>query len=125
MSQPGKELLFSITKKDFDIQTFRSGGKGGQHQNTTDSGVRIIHRESGAVGESRSEKSQAQNRKIAFRRLLQHPKWITWFKIKCSQELMTKEQEEFLEQKVKNMMTEKNLKIEEFKNGKWVEIEKT
>lgn len=125
MSQPGKELLFSITKKDFDIQTFRSGGKGGQHQNTTDSGVRIIHRESGAVGESRSEKSQAQNRKIAFRRLLQHPKWTTWFKIKCSQELMTKEQEEFLEQKVKNMMTEKNLKIEEFKNGKWVEIEKT
>ena len=28
-----KELLFSLTKKDFEIQTFRSGGKGGQNQN--------------------------------------------------------------------------------------------
>jgi protein subunit release factor B len=36
-----KEKLFSITKKDFKIQTFRSGGKGGQHQNKTNSGVAI------------------------------------------------------------------------------------
>lgn len=50
-----KELLFSLTKKDFRIETFRSGGKGGQHQNKTDSGVRIVHLESGAVGESREE----------------------------------------------------------------------
>lgn len=118
-----KELLFSLTKKDFEIQTFKSGGKGGQHQNTTDSGVRIVHRESGAVGESRSERSQQQNKKIAFRRLLEHPKWKSWFKIKCSKELMTKEMEEFLEKKVELMMNEANLKIEHKINGKWVEIE--
>ena len=56
-----KELLFTIRKKDFEIQTFRSGGKGGQHQNKTDSGVRIIHKASGAVGESRNDKSQHRN----------------------------------------------------------------
>lgn len=47
-----KEKLFSITKKDFDIQTFASGGPGGQHQNKTASGV--SHRDSGAVGESKT-----------------------------------------------------------------------
>ena len=65
-----KELLFSITKKDFEVQTFRSGGKGGQHQNKTDSGVRIIHRASGAVGESRSERSQLVNKRLALKRQL-------------------------------------------------------
>ena len=61
------ELSFS--KKDFRVDTFRSGGKGGQHQNTTDSGVRITHIESGLSAESRSSRSQKQNRDIAFNRL--------------------------------------------------------
>jgi protein subunit release factor A len=65
-----KELLFSLTKKDFRIDTFRSGGKGGQYQNTCDSGVRITHIESGAVGESRDERSQYQNKKMAMERLV-------------------------------------------------------
>ena len=30
------EPLFTLTKKDFEMQTFRSGGKGGQHQNKVD-----------------------------------------------------------------------------------------
>ena len=61
-----KELLFSLTKKDFVVETFRAGGKGGQKQNKTDSGVRIKHPASGAVAESREERSQHQNKKIAF-----------------------------------------------------------
>lgn len=73
-----KKLLFSITKDDFEVQTFRSGGKGGQHQNTTESGVRIIHKESGAVGESRSERSQHINKKLALERLVESPKFKIW-----------------------------------------------
>ena len=46
-----------------DVETFRSGGKGGQHQNTTESGVRLRHRPSGVVAESRSERSQHLNKK--------------------------------------------------------------
>ena len=72
-----KDYLFSVTKDDFEIQTFRSGGKGGQHQNTTDSGVRLIHKESGIVSESRSERSQYANKKIAFRGLINNPKFKT------------------------------------------------
>ena len=52
------------------MDTFRSGGKGGQHQNTTDSGVRITHIETGLSAESRSSRSQTQNRKIAFKKLI-------------------------------------------------------
>lgn len=64
-----RKPLFSLTPKDFEGQTSRAASKGGQHQNKTDSAVRIVHRASGARAESREERSQHQNRRIAFRRL--------------------------------------------------------
>ena len=64
-----RELIFSARRKDFRIDTFRSGGKGGQHQNKTDSGVRITHFDTGLSAESRSSRSQPKNRKTAFRKL--------------------------------------------------------
>lgn len=79
-----KQLLFSLTKKDFEVQTFRSGGKGGQHQNSTDSGVRIFHRESGAVGECRNHRSQHQNRKQAFIRLTENETFKRWLRVKIA-----------------------------------------
>jgi peptide chain release factor 1 len=66
-----RELLFSITKDDFDVQTFRCGGCGGQNRDKVESGVRIIHRESGAVGECRETRDQHKNKKIAFKRLVE------------------------------------------------------
>lgn len=68
-----RELLFSVTLKDCDVQTFRAGGKGGQNQNKRDTGVRIIHRASGARGEARDERSQLQNKRLAFKRMAEHP----------------------------------------------------
>jgi len=89
-----KELLFSITKKDFDVQTFRCGGHGGQKVDKTSSGVRIIHKESGAIGESREERSQTMNKRIAFKRLAESPAFISWHKRKIHEVLtnMTIEQ---------------------------------
>jgi protein subunit release factor A len=52
-----------------EVQTFRAGGKGGQHQNATESGVRLIHGPSGIRVESRGERSQHRNRAIALERL--------------------------------------------------------
>ena len=109
-----KTPLFSITKKDLDIQTFRSGGPGGQHQNTTDSGVRIIHKESGAVGESRQFRSQYQNKRAALERLTQTVNFKLWlnrkvFNLDCD-----------LESKVDSSMQENNLKVEVFDGNKWV-----
>lgn len=51
------------------VETFRSGGKGGQHQNTTNTGVRLVHLPSGVRAESRTERSQLQNRRRALARL--------------------------------------------------------
>ena len=85
-----KKLLFSLTKKDFVVQTFRAGGKGGQHQNKTDSAVRIIHPASGEVGESREQRSQHQNKKIALERLVNSIKFKLWHQRKCA-ELMGRE----------------------------------
>ncbi len=52
-----------------DVETFRAGGPGGQHQNVTDSGVRVRHRPSGVVVTSRARRSQRQNKSDCLRRL--------------------------------------------------------
>lgn len=109
-----RELLFSLTKKDFRIDTFRSGGKGGQHQNTSDSGVRITHIESGAVGESRTERSQSQNKKYAFKRLVVSDTFQAWHKIKSSQMMGIMKTREQIEKEVDDWMKEDCLKIETY-----------
>ncbi|MEY8368960.1 peptide chain release factor H [Anaerovoracaceae bacterium 42-11] len=50
-------------------EVFRSPGKGGQHVNTTDSGVRLIHIPTGITVTSTAERSQFQNKKDALRKL--------------------------------------------------------
>jgi len=112
-----RKKILSITKKDFDIQTFRSGGKGGQHQNKTDSGVRIIHRESRAVGESRNYKSQLHNKKAALKRLTASSKFQLWLNRRTHEIIRG----ETIEQEVNRMMQPKNLKIETRETGVWVE----
>jgi ribosome-associated protein len=51
------------------VETFRSGGKGGQHQNTTDSGVRLVHEPTGLRAVSRNDRSQHRNKALALERL--------------------------------------------------------
>jgi protein subunit release factor B len=52
-----------------DVQTFRAGGPGGQHQNMTDSAVRLVHRPTGLTVTSRAQRSQYLNKRDALRRL--------------------------------------------------------
>jgi peptide chain release factor len=70
-----KKLLFSLTKDDFDFQAIRAGGPGGQHQNKTSSAIRVIHSPSGASAISREHKSQLQNKKSAFTKLVNNDKF--------------------------------------------------
>ncbi len=58
------------TRKDFRVDTFRAGGKGGQHQNKTESGVRITDIQTGLSAESREHRHQLQNKNAAFHRLI-------------------------------------------------------
>lgn len=73
-----REHVLSITIDDCEVQTFRAGGKGGQNQNKRDTGVRVVHRASGAVGESREHRTQLENKRAAFRRMADSPKMRFW-----------------------------------------------
>ncbi len=54
---------------DCDETFFVGGGPGGQHRNKTESGVRLVHRPSGASVTATERRSQAQNRAAALERL--------------------------------------------------------
>src|SRR5665647_2530863 len=52
-----------------EVDTFRAGGPGGQHQNVTDSAVRLRHRPTGLTVTCRAQRSQYLNKMDALRRL--------------------------------------------------------
>lgn len=59
----------SIVLADVEFSSFRAGGPGGQHQNTTDSAVRAVHKPTGTVVVARNQRSQHRNKSAALERL--------------------------------------------------------
>lgn len=79
-----RELLFSITKKDLKIETMRSSKPGGQRGDKVETAVRITHPASKAVGFSQDERKQADNKRMAFARLVQSKEFVTWLKMETA-----------------------------------------
>lgn len=124
-----RELLFSLTApKDLTVQTFRSGGKGGQNQNKVESGVRIIHEASGARGESREERAQLQNKRKALRKLVADPRFKFWVHeraLELEGKASALDFSNLSAEDIQVLLDEKdpdNFKVEVHKHGEWVAV---
>lgn len=114
-----REKILSVSIHDCEVQTFRAGGPGGQNQNKTSSGVRVIHHPSNSRGESREERSQLQNKRTAFIRMSETPSFKYWVHA-ITNNLKTQAE---LEAEVEASMSEKNLLTEVKVKGEWVTVD--
>ena len=104
-----KKLLFSLTNKDFEFQTFCTGGKGGQHRNAKQNGVRCIHPPSGAVAEHRDGRDQVRNKREAFEKCVNTDKFKAWHRIETMRRLG---QLKGIEEEVDRQMSPENIRVE-------------
>lgn len=109
-----RKPVFSVTIKDCRVDTFTVGGHGGSGKDTSNTGVRVTHEPSGAVGVSTETRSQLKNKQTAFGRMARSKEFQTWARLRALRFSPSK-----LEQLVEDAVKPKNLTIEVFKNGKW------
>ena len=106
-----RKPLFSVTRDDLEVETFRGSGAGGQNRNKRDTGVRIRHPASGAVGESCDERMQAQNKKTAFHRMIESRAFQSWVRVQAAARFQGYRD---AEAKVEEQMVAENLRVEFF-----------
>lgn len=113
-----RELIHSVTKDDFQIEFTRGSGKGGQNRNKVETAVRMRHFESGAEAYCCDERSQLQNKKKAFERLVNSEKFKKWHRIKiaevCGRVPTREELERQVDEEIERGIKNGTIKIEVF-----------
>lgn len=65
-----RELVFSFTKKDFDIDWFSGTGAGGQHRNKHQNCVRFTHKATGLITQGTDHRDRTSNLRDAFKKMV-------------------------------------------------------
>ena len=113
-----KELLFSVTANDCEFSYTRGTGPGGQQRNKTSSAVHCHHPASGARSYSDITRSQHDNKRDAFVKMVNTPEFKKWHKLEIMRRMGTLAQvEETVERELRV-----NTRVEGRLNGKWVDI---
>ncbi len=116
MATKDKELLFSLTAKDFDWSYTKGTGSGGQKKNKTSSAVHCMHRASKAHGYAEDSRSQADNKQLAFKRLTETKEFKTWLHMETLRQ--TGKMKRIDDQVASEM---RKVKVEHKVGGKWTD----
>jgi protein subunit release factor B len=112
-----KKPLFSVTAKDCVWSYTKGSGNGGQKKNKTSSAVHCMHRPSGAHGYSEASRSQADNKREAFEKMIESIEFQKWLNL----EFMKKSGEmDEIDRQVERELTK--VKTEIKIDGKWTEV---
>lgn len=114
-----KELLFSVTKDDFEWTFTKDSGPGGQKRNKTSSACYCSHKASGAQTYCAEYREQSKNREGAFLKMCNDAKFKKWHRI---QVLKYTGKLKELEDEYNKLMHPKNFKVEVKQDGKWIEV---
>jgi len=112
-----RRKLFSVTIEDCRVDTFRGSGNGGQNRNKRDTGVRITHPPSKAVGHSTEARTQWKNKQIAFKKMFQTKEFQAWLKLETARKSGWD-----IDEQVAKEMKPNNIKVEvKDENDRWVD----
>jgi hypothetical protein len=114
-----RQLLFSVTASDCEFTYTRGIGPGGQKRNKTSSAVHCHHLASGARSYSDITRSQHDNKRDAFKKMVNTDVFKKWHRLEVLRRLGTLSE---IETKV-DYELRTNLKIEIRENDKWIEVE--
>lgn len=117
-----RKPILSLDKRDFRFDYYRGSGKGGQKRNKTSNCVRCTHIESKAVGKSEDGRSQAHNKRTAFKRCCETKKFKAWVRIQVAKALGLEAQ---VEAEVERLMQNRHMKFDGWnkEKGRWEPID--
>ena len=116
-----RQLLFSVTKNDCEWSYTKGTGAGGQKRNKTSSAVHCHHRPSGAHGYSEASRSQLDNRRDAFVKMVNTKEFQSWNKMEAMRRLGVLSD---IDARVQREMLY-NTKIEVRIDGRWTEVKES
>ena len=115
-----KKSILSVTAKDCEWSYTRGTGNGGQKKNKTSSAVHCMHRPSGAHGYSEASRSQLDNKREAFVKMVNTKEFKSWYQIETMRVMgVLADIDRIVEQELRK------IRIEVKQDGKWTEVKES